>query len=328
MSAVAGDRTREHVAVVVNPTKVDMPRLNAAMAAASDSANWASIRWYRTSIDDAGQTATAKAIAGGADLIVACGGDGTVRAAAEALVGTTIPLGLIPVGTGNLLARNLGLTLGDLEAAARVVAEGHNRAIDVGMVTLTHADGARTEHAFVVMAGLGLDAEMIANTNPRLKERVGWLAYVGAGLRSTLTNKPFHFRYSLDGRPEREISANGLLLANCGLLTANFPLLPEAMVDDGVLDFVAFRARGPFGWLRLGTEVLAAGGIYGSGSSTRARSKEGRRVRPLRYFRGSTLNAKIDQSVEVQLDGDSFGEVTAVAVSTRPARLTVRVAAP
>lgn len=325
---MAGDRTREHVAVIVNPTKVDMHSLSAAMAAASDSTNWASIRWYRTSADDAGQAATAKAIADGADVIVACGGDGTVRAAAEALVGTAIPLGLIPVGTGNLLARNLGIPLGDLDAAARVLASGHDRAIDVGGVTLTHADGTTTEHAFVVMAGLGLDAEMIANTNPLLKERVGWLAYVDAGLRSTLTNKPFHLRYSLDGRPEREISANGLLLANCGVLTANFPLLPGATVDDGVLDFVAFRARGPFGWLRIGTRILTEGGIYNSPSTTRAMSKEGRRVRALHYFRGSALRAEIDQPVEVQLDGDGFGEVTAVAVSTRPGGLTVRVAAP
>jgi diacylglycerol kinase family enzyme len=115
------------------------------------------------------------------------------------------------------------------------------------------------------------------------------------------------------------------MLANCGLLPANILLLPQAVIDDGVLDFVVIRPKGMFGWLRLGTKIVTDGGIYRSLSTTGALSKDGRKVRTLRYFRGETLVATVDTPSIMQLDGDGFGEVTGFSVTTRPGALTIRV---
>lgn len=101
-------------AVVYNPTKVDIAVLHAAISAAATAAGWAETSWYETSVDDVGQGVAAQALEAGVDLVIAAGGDGTVRAVVEAVRGSAVPVALLPSGAGNLLARNLHLTLDDL----------------------------------------------------------------------------------------------------------------------------------------------------------------------------------------------------------------------
>ncbi|WP_374946169.1 diacylglycerol/lipid kinase family protein, partial [Agreia sp.] len=201
-------------AVIYNPIKGDVDRLKHAVKAAEEAAGWASTIWLETSLEDAGQEVTRDVLAQGATVVLAAGGDGTVRAVAEALRGTGVPIALIPVGTGNLLARNLGLTLTNIEEAATTAFTGHQRAIDLGIADVTSADGVHAEHAFLVMAGVGLDAKMIALTNPKLKKAVGWLAYVDAGVRAIPNLKPIKLRFSRDGAPERSASAHTVLVGN------------------------------------------------------------------------------------------------------------------
>ena len=165
-------------AVIYNPIKGNVERLRKAVKAAEKAAGWGGSIWLETSLEDAGQEATRSVLGKGVTVVLAAGGDGTVRAVAEALRGTGVPIALIPVGTGNLLARNLGLTLTNIEEAANTAFTGHARAIDLGIADVTSAEGDHSEHAFLVMAGVGLDAKMIALTNPKLKKAVGM-----AGLR-------------------------------------------------------------------------------------------------------------------------------------------------
>ncbi|MGO2043003.1 MAG: diacylglycerol/lipid kinase family protein, partial [Cellulosimicrobium funkei] len=192
------DDPRELVAFVANPSKPDVGGLGAGVRRAVADAARPDPRWFETTIADPGVGQTRAALAQGADVVVAVGGDGTVRAVAEGMVGSGRTMGLVPVGTGNLLARNLDLPVGDARAALAVVIAGSDRPIDVGWVTvLRYADPAGPgdvegttldpvrepgkEHIFLVIAGLGFDAAMVADADDELKANVGWVAYFVAG---------------------------------------------------------------------------------------------------------------------------------------------------
>src|SRR5918994_1312472 len=163
------EKTRRTAAVIYNPIKVDIDELRATVDSEASAAGWAGTSWYETSVEDVGQGVTEQAIADGADMIIAAGGDGTVRAVAEAVRGTSTSVALLPSGTGNLLARNLDLTLDDLPQSVRAAFTGVDRAIDLGVIDIERDDRTRTRHVFVVMAGMGLDAKMIDNTDEELK---------------------------------------------------------------------------------------------------------------------------------------------------------------
>ncbi|MDF2442482.1 MAG: diacylglycerol kinase, partial [Subtercola sp.] len=167
-------------AIVYNPIKVDVDLLKMAVASESRAAGWGESLFFETTVDDVGQDATRRALDAGADLVLAAGGDGTVRAVTEALRGSGVALALLPSGTGNLLARNLDLTLNDLEHSVHTAFTGTDRSIDLGVIDIERQGGKRDRHVFVVMAGMGIDAKMIANTDDDLKAKAGWLAYVKA----------------------------------------------------------------------------------------------------------------------------------------------------
>ncbi|MFT4028959.1 MAG: diacylglycerol kinase family protein [Protaetiibacter sp.] len=318
----------KRAAVVYNPVKVDLERLRAAVAAAESEHGWAKSVWLETSEDDPGQGLAKRAVAARVDVVIAAGGDGTVRAVAEALQGTGVALSLLPSGTGNLLARNLGLavTPGRLEATVDIAFSGRDSAIDVGVVEVDRPDGSTETHSFVVMAGLGLDAKMIANTNPELKKRVGWLAYVDAIGRSLVDKEVLRIRYRLDGGEERSTRAHTVLVGNCGTLPGNIQLLPEAEIDDGLLDIVALRPEGFGGWARVWVGIVWENGVL-------RRSQVGRKlldmrqkpVRALRYLRGRLIEGRLDRPEEFELDGDEFGLITAFRARVDPAGLVVRL---
>ena len=121
-----------------------------------------------------------------------------MRAVAEGLHESDVPLALLPAGTGNLLARNMELTLSDMPDSVRTAFTGHDRRIDLGIVEIERPSGERETHAFVVMAGIGLDAKMAANTDPELKKRAGWLAYVQPIVRAMSDNEQVRVRYQVD----------------------------------------------------------------------------------------------------------------------------------
>ncbi|WP_259422507.1 diacylglycerol/lipid kinase family protein [Cnuibacter physcomitrellae] len=314
-------------AVVVNPVKIDAKRLRTVVAAAERAAGWGETLWYETTLEDAGHEVARRAVADGAAVVMAAGGDGTVRAVAEGLRGTGVPIGLLPVGTGNLLARNLGMTLTNLEQAVTTVFTGDDHRIDLGMIDITREDRSHEQNVFLVMAGLGIDAKMIANTRSSLKKRLGWLAYVDGGIRALPSVKPVKVKAQLDGSAWRSFSAHTVIVGNCGSLPGGILLIPDARPDDGILDIVAFRPEGWFGWLKVWNKLTFENGVLRKSAVGRRIIDLTHDVRSVTYRRGHDMAVRLDEPEEIQLDGDDFGLAVALHIWIDPGALAVRVPA-
>ncbi|MCU1535210.1 MAG: diacylglycerol kinase [Glaciihabitans sp.] len=318
-------RATKTAAVVYNPIKVQLGALRAATAAAEQRAGWGPTAWFATTVEDPGGGMAKEALAGGADVVIAAGGDGTARAVAEVLRGSGVPIGLLPSGTGNLLARNMSLTLDDLPGSMEVAFTGADRAVDMGVVEAERADGSRETRAFLVMAGLGLDAQMASKTNLELKKRAGWIAYIDPILRGIRDNNSVRVRYSVDGAAQRSATVNTIILGNCGTLPGNLLLLPEAAVDDGVFDIVVFRPKGFIGWVQIWVKITWENGVLRRSSVGRRIASAQKQIRALRYLKGKEFVLRLDHPEEFELDGDSYGEAIALKAHVDPLSLLVRV---
>jgi diacylglycerol kinase (ATP) len=314
-------------AVIHNPTKVNLDKLRDIVGAAADTAGWGPTIWLATSEEDPGQEVTATAIRRGASVVLAAGGDGTVRAVAEALRGTKVPLALLPSGTGNLYARNLELPLNDIAAMVAAAFAGDDRIVDLGMARIERTDGTSTEHAFCVMAGLGLDAKMIKNTNTKLKKAVGWLAYVDGIARSVPELKPLRLRYSVDDGAERTMTAHTIMVGNCGALPGGFLLMPDAKPDDGILDIAALRPRGPFGWAKIWRKVAWENGVLRKSAVGRRIIDLSKDVRDVVNFRARDIRMQLETPDMFQLDGDEFGIASSVHAWVDEGSLVLKVPA-
>jgi len=316
------------MAVVYHPGKVKLDALQRAVEKAATEAGWAKSRWYPTTAEDAGRSMAARAVSEGADVVAAAGGDGTVRAVAEALRGTGIPLALLPQGTGNLLARNLGLPLlglGVLDAAIRLAFGKEERSIDVGVATVTRPDGGMEDHAFLVAAGMGLDAAMIQQTRPELKKAVGWVAYLDGIARAIPGAKPFRVDYRIDARPSRSVLAHSVIAANCGLVGPGLNMAPAAELDDGILDVAAIKPRSAIGWLRIWNTVVIDNGILRrSGWGRRLADLRSQLVRDVVYQRARSVQLRVTAPVPFEVDGDELGEIVAARTWVDPGALRVK----
>jgi len=317
----------KRAAVIYNPVKVDLKRLRREVAKSEKTAGWLSSLWLPTEVDDSGTAQARQAIAERVDVVLVAGGDGTVRAVAQGLRGSGVALALLPAGTGNVLARNLDISVMQLAASVQTAFTGVDRAIDMGVIELERADHSRETHAFVALAGLGLDAKMIANTRPELKRRVGWLAYVDAIARSMRDSEKIRMRYRLDSGEERVMSVHTILVGNVGLLPGNVLLLPDAEVDDGLFDIVTLRPEGFGGWAQIWLKITWENGVLRRSSVGRRLVGYAREVRTLRYLRGRRISVRLDRAEDFELDGDDFGLVLAFDAHVDPASLIVRVPA-
>lgn len=262
--------------------------------------------FVETTVDAPGNSQTSDAVASGASGVVAVGGDGTVRHVAESLAGTSVPLGVMPAGTANLFALNIGLPRHNLTAAARVALAGATRAVDLAGVRAHRGRGRPpTEHGFLIVAGLGNDAATLADVAPAAQRVLGWLAYLAAGARHL--GSPL-IEVRIDGRPQRTWCA---LVGNVGRLPLGLRVFPDARPDDGLLHTLVLPLRSVWQW-----PAVAA-------SAIRRRPME-----PLRYGTASDLVMTTENATPAQVDGDPIGEVTALEVSIRPAALLVRALAP
>jgi len=284
-------------AFVLNPGRVrGAARVAAGCAAAAIAAGW---DWLvlETGAGDPGTLLARQAVAAGAGLVFAVGGDGTVRACAEALAGTAIPLAIVPRGTANLAARALGIPH-RLDAALAAGFGGRERRID-----LARAEGM----TYAAMAGLGVDAEVVAAAPAGLKARAGWLAYAAPGAR--LAHGPrATFDLSLDGTP-LACAARSVVVGNAGLLPGGFVLLPGARLDDGHLDVGILAPSSLLDWGRVAHRVL-----------TRSR-REGR---PLLRYRARHVEIRADRDLPRQVDGEVIEPGRALTVTVLPAALLVR----
>jgi diacylglycerol kinase family enzyme len=312
-------------AVVYNPIKVDLEAIRAVVASEEAAAGWAETLWFETSVEDPGQGATRAALDAGASMIIAAGGDGTVRAIAEVVYSSDATIALLPSGTGNLLARNLKLTLNDLEHSIHSAFSGADRQIDIAEIDIRHEDGSMSSHAFLVMAGLGLDAKMLANTDDELKKKVGWLAYVSAFAKALLDKNQLRVRYKLDDKRVKSIRAHTIIVGNTGSLQANVLLLPEAVIDNGEFEILLLRPEGLVSWVQIAVKILWENGVlrrirFGD----RLMTKE---VDALNYVKAKLITVRLSRPEEIQLDGDGFGRAIAFRARIVPGGLTVRVPA-
>jgi diacylglycerol kinase (ATP) len=303
------DDSQRTVAIVINPSKFDDPEATRSQVDEfAKAAGWQPPRWFETSKDDSGAAAAEEALAGQPDLVCAMGGDGTVRAVAGVLRGTSIPYGLLPSGTGNLLARNLGIPIDDLDDALQVAFSGQDHAIDVGLATFD--DGV--ERTFVVMGGVGLDATIMDETDDDLKKKVGWGAYVAAA-GANLIGGSFDASISVDG--EHEVSQDCLMVlaCNCSSVVAGIELAPGAELDDGLLDLVMLRPNVVAGWVGVAIDVVT-GKRNGIGA--------------LKQWAGREFEFELDKPVLSELDGDPTGETRTGHFAVDPGALLVRLPVP
>ncbi|MFC9341588.1 diacylglycerol kinase family protein [Streptomyces sp. NPDC057020] len=261
-------------------------------------------------------------------LVVVCGGDGTVRACADVLAGTGIPLAVVPCGTGNLLARNLGLPLEPAVALDDALG-GDCFGIDVGRVSGDRLEPAR----FTVMAGAGFDAAMVRDASPRLKARLGWAAYLLAAARH-LRDPRTRVSIRVDGGPRRRHRARMVVVGNVGTLQGGLELLPGARADSGRLDVVLFAPEGAAGWLAATGHLLSralrprsttqreTAGITTDSVEAGRRSVAGG---ALTYYRGRHIDIRFAGAQPRELDGDAVADGRRLTVETEPGALLVRL---
>ncbi|WP_062464117.1 diacylglycerol kinase family protein [Demequina soli] len=303
-AAAAGRRA----AVVYNPTKVlELDLFRRRVTYAMAEAGWEAPLWFETERDDPGRQMTRDALAKDVDMVLVAGGDGTVRAVCAELAGSGVPAAIIPAGTGNLLGRNLGVPLDEGEALALAL-DGVAMPIDM----IRWNAGGSTQR-FAVMAGVGLDAQIMRDTDPRLKKVVKGGAYVVAGVRQ-VGAEPFRARIRVDGRTVHDGSAVMVLVGNVGRLQGGISLLPDAEPADGRLHVLVARGGGVRGMVRL-LGALGAFGKDGSGS-------------PMKRVQGRRVEVELDREVPYQVDGDTEGSTVGFTAEIMPAALTVMVPRP
>ncbi len=333
MTARAHDLLAPHdlagpVVVVVNPlaSRIRDVRRGAAIVAHVDE-------WVRTTtgqapitirVDDAASIDAAgpEAIRAGAGLVVAVGGDGTVAALTAELAGSGIPLGIVPGGTGNVLAT--ALRIPDSPAAAlKAMSTGLRRPIDLGSVELDAAGGGPGTVAasgpigprlFAVAAGVGWDAKVMAATAGKRKHRLGRLAYWVAALGLLGELRPVPYVIEIDGE-RLELEATVALVANAGelipgLVRPRLPIVP----DDGLLDLLVLRVSSVTGGIRGALELLDRTELGGSPSGAAVRA------------RGRVIRIEATPAQPRQIDGDGMG-VGVLEARVRPGALHIVVPA-
>lgn len=397
---VSGGPQRQ-AAVIVNPTKFDdIASVRVSVESAFAEAGWATPLWLETTWEDTGTGQTQEALDAGVDLICPLGGDGTVRTVGEQVAGTGVPLGLLPGGTGNLLARNLGLPVDSMEDCLRIAIGGTDRVVDVVRLTVTTARPAKpskrrrvrelahigrrhgahddadedrdqpgatllddrpdhpraddrgeddsdadtpivpdpgnqeeereavadaeaqhdreddsppetppSDHTFLVMAGIGFDATVIAQAPEKLKAKMGAGAYVVSGMRN-LYGPKFAVDIELDDQPAFHRRVRSVIVGNCGKLQGGLELLPDAKVDDGWIDIVLLSPQGVVGWAAVLARVV-----------TKRRKGHER----IDHHRCRKLVMRLNHPEEVQLDGDLIGPGGEITAAVEPHALVVRV---
>jgi diacylglycerol kinase (ATP) len=254
--------------------------------------------WYEVPKSRKAPKMARRAIDDGADLLLLWGGDGTVQRCIDALSGSDITVAIMPAGTANLLANNLGIPM-DLPAALDVALHGSRRRLDVGVL-----NGER----FAVMAGAGVDAMMMRDASG-LKDRFGKLAYVWTGARAT-RSKAVRMSVDVDGSSWFKGRASCLLLGNMGTLSGGLTAFANARPDDGLLEIGAVTAQGAVQWARVFSR-LATG--------------QADRSKLVRTTRGRQVDVRCNRAVAYELDGGARTPTRRLKASVEPGAITVCV---
>ena len=297
------DGNGRRCAVIFNPAKVS-DGFRDAMSARLAAARWMNPIWLPTTEDDPGRSMAATAVEQQVDLVVAAGGDGTVRIVADGLANTGIPMGIVPSGTANLLARNLGIPMTEADAID-ITLSGRTRTIDLIKLSV---DGGEGEH-FAVMAGMGIDAMIMDETRPELKDKIGTAAYFVAAARA-LGRLPVPMRIKVDDHHTHHRRAMICVVGNVGGLPGNITLIPGAEPDDGQLDVYVASPHRFTQWVRVFARLI-----------TRRSNGQDR----VDQWRGRRVEVRLEKPDSYQLDGDAVGELRRLVAEVQPEALSVRV---
>jgi diacylglycerol kinase (ATP) len=242
------------------------------------------------------------AVKQGVDLILIWGGDGTVQRGLDAVASSAAPgvcVGIIPAGTANLLAANLGIPT-DLEQAVRIALDGDRVPLDLGVVNKEH---------FAVMAGTGLDALMMKDANAGLKDRVGQLAYFWTGVRAARAGA-VNMSVTVDGAAWFKGRASCLLFGNMGRLTGGLVAFPDARSDDGELEIGVVTATTRLQWARVLGQLLRGAPAHS---------------KLVHMGRGRKISVKLDRELPYELDGGARASTKKLRVRVAPRAVTVCV---
>lgn len=297
--------------IIWNPSKIDEDTLRDAVAEHLSG----EVRWWQTSEDDPGHGMAQEAVEAGCSAVVAVGGDGTVRAVAEALAGTDVALGIVPQGTGNLLARNLEVPLEDIAAALERISAGDTRRIDLGWVRIDDEN----ERAFAVMVGFGVDAQMLVETDDDLKDRAGWLAYVEAMGRAMAGTEMTDVTLTIDDGEPQEVRGHTMLIGNCGMVQGGVRLLPDAVLDDGRLDLLLVSSEGALQWLDTVRSVVWDNGIR----RLFTKDEEAVSTDSTDHLSAERVRVELASPLEFEVDGEEVGEVSSFEVRVQAGALRV-----
>jgi diacylglycerol kinase (ATP) len=243
-----------------------------------------------------------KALKARADLIFVWGGDGMVQRCIDTAAGTGTTLAIIPAGTANLLATNLGIPK-DIQQAVEIGLSGGHRLLDVGRM-----NGER----FAVMAGAGFDARMIGDADGTLKDRFGRLAYIWTGAKH-LRDKPFRAKIAVDGTRWYDGQASCILFGNVGKLFGNVEAFEDARPDDGVLELGVVSADGTRQWVQTIARTVV-------GSASKSPQTRTTKVHSVRI--------KLDKKIPYELDGGDRKKVKKLRVDIEPSAVEICVPIP
>lgn len=285
-------------AIILNPAKSDVAAARERIDETLTAAGWSPSLWLETTPEDPGCGMAEAAVSSGVQLVVICGGDGTVMACLGPLADSGVPVAIIPIGSGNLLARNLAIPLGLDESLATAIG-GVDRRIDLGRIG---------DQPFAVMAGMGFDAAMMADTTEGMKRVAGWPAYIVSGIRH-LRDPVMRVRMRIDDGSLLSLSARTVLVGNVGQLEGGLELLPDAAVDDGLLDVIVVAPHTLRDWLRVAYRI----------------ARRRRHDRHLKRFTGQRISIEADRVVPRQIDGEVIDEGRRIDVHVEPGALVVRV---
>ena len=296
-------RPGQRCAVVYNPIKISED-LRDAIGRQAATKGWAEPVWLETSANEPRRPTTDDLVSAQVDRVIAVGGDGTIRMVADRLAGSALPMAVVPVGTGNLLARNLDIPLTEEEAIE--VAFG-NQTRDLDLIKVT-ADGVPGEH-FAVIGGLGIDAMIMEETSSKLKDVIGAGAYFVAAAKA-LGRTPIEMRIAVDDHRPHRRRAMICAIGNVGSLAGNLTLLPDARPDDGRLDVYVAAPRRLTHWIRVLLRLI-----------TRRRRGDDH----VDVWQGRRVEVRLKRRDPFQLDGDVVGDCRTLSAEVHPGALTVHV---
>lgn len=301
---------KKQVALILNPIKCDASQVLETVKKVCRDNNLLEPLYYETTVADPGYQVADEAISAGAEVILVGGGDGTVRAVSSRLLNKHIILGILPVGTGNLLARNLNIYPNKFSDCLKYALFGEERHIDVGRIFLkSEVTKQVSTDIFLVMAGFGFDADVISKTSTSLKKTIGWMAYMDAGVRH-LPGKRNKVTVKIDNLPASNVKTRTIIVGNCSILPTGINLFSNALIDDGKLDVMTVSPRNSFEWIFVFGEILF---------------KRPKRKPLVKYHKAKNVELKAHDTLEVQVDGDSIGSSKFLRMQIVPDGLVVRV---